>query len=489
MHRIWDSPGYPRPFHSVRSTVLLPTLAFQVMILRLLLATAMAVPATSQLSLSAHAAAFTAAPAATSSQPLVVPHVPPLFHRGIPGRGADPDARLRQALQDSTVQQGLEALRLRGPAAAELLVEIGGIVSPSGEELERARRVAAEMEAMGLQDVRVDGSPNAVGVIPGQSGRAVVFISTLDDLATVAAHQRAAEIGPFVEDGRVVGPGTNTSSITVSMLEAARAYLETGLQPEHDLVFAAVAQEETGLRGMRALVEELGDRALAYVDILGDGRSISYGGLAIHWWRVRGEGPPGHSLGGGLPNVNQGLARAVDRILTRSAEWQDAEERTILNVAILESGAVFNHKPAEGWFSLDLRSLDLSRVHEMEAAVGEILAEVSEETGISLRLEEEQQMPGGQIPGALASGLVRSSVAVARSMELEPSLSPAGSSNLNVAVAAGIPAIGLGGSRGGARGDPEEWADVSAMMGAAEHVYLLSVLLAGVPGRLEATVP
>jgi acetylornithine deacetylase/succinyl-diaminopimelate desuccinylase-like protein len=455
------------------------------MILRLLLATALAAPAASHLPVFAHADTAAAIP----SQPLPALQAPLVSLQGAPIPGEDPEARLRQALQDSSVRQGLEALRARGPAAAELLVEIGGIVSPSGEELERARRVAEEMEVMGLQDVRVDGSPNAVGVIPGRSGSAVVFISTLDDLATVAAHQRAAEGGPMVEDGRVVGPGTNTSSITVSMLEAARAYLETGLEPEHDLIFAAVAQEETGLRGMRALVEELGDRAVAYVDILGDGRSISYGGLAIHWWRVRGEGPPGHSLGGGLPNVNQGLARAVDRILTRSAEWQDPEERTILNVAIMESGAVFNHKPAEGWFSLDLRSLDLSRVHEMEAAVGGILAEVSEETGVVLRLEEEQQMPGGQIPGALESGLVRSSVAVARSMELEPSLSPAGSSNLNVAVAAGIPAIGLGGSRGGARGDPEEWADVSAMMGAAEHVYLLSVLLAGVPGRLEATVP
>jgi acetylornithine deacetylase/succinyl-diaminopimelate desuccinylase-like protein len=455
------------------------------MILRLLLLTALAAPAAPQLPVPGDAATD----AVTSFQLLPPLPASPLVRQMAPSPGEDPEARLRQALQDSSVRQGLETLQVRGPAAAKLLVEIGGIISPSGKELERARRVATEMEAMGLQDVRVDGSPNAVGVIPGRSGKAVVFISTLDDLATVAAHQRAAEGGPVVEDGRVVGPGTNTSSITVSMLEAARAYLEAGLEPEHDLIFAAVAQEETGLRGMRALVEELGDRALAYVDILGDGRSISYGGLAIHWWRVRGEGPPGHSLGGGLPNVNQGLARAVDRILTQSAEWQDPEERTILNVAILESGAVFNHKPAEGWFSLDLRSLDLSRVHEMEAAVGRILAEVSEETGISLQLEEEQQMPGGQIPGALESGLVRSSVAVARSMELEPSLSPAGSSNLNVAVAAGIPAIGLGGSRGGARGDPEEWADVSAMMGAAEHVYLLSVLLAGVPGRVEATVP
>jgi acetylornithine deacetylase/succinyl-diaminopimelate desuccinylase-like protein len=403
-------------------------------------------------------------------------------------QAADPEVRLQEALGDARVRSAVEGLRARREGAAELLVEIGGIVSPSGEELERARRVAREMEALGLQEVRVDGAPNAVGVLPGRSGRAVVLISTLDDLATVAAHQRAAAAGPRVEGDRVVGPGTNTSSITVSMLEAARAWTESGLEPEHDLIFAAVAQEETGLRGMRALVEELGDRALAYVDILGDGRSISYGGLAIHWWRVVGEGPPGHSLGGGLPNVNLGLARAVDRILTRSEEWQDPEARTILNVAMLQSGAVFNHKPAEGWFSLDLRSLDLDRVREMEGEVETILSDVSRETGIALRLEEEQQMPGGQIPGALDSGLVRSSVAVARSMGLEPDLSPAGSSNLNVAVAEGIPAIGLGGSRGGARGEPGEWADIPAMMGAAEHVYLLSLLLAGVPGRVESTV-
>jgi acetylornithine deacetylase/succinyl-diaminopimelate desuccinylase-like protein len=399
-----------------------------------------------------------------------------------------PDHRLRAALEDPRLREGWEALRSRSTAAAGLLVEIGGIVSPSGEELARARRVAAEMEAMGLEGVRVDGAPNAVGVIPGRSGKAVVFISTLDDLATVAEHQRAAGEGPSVQGDRVVGPGTNTSSITVSMLEAARTYREAGIEPEHDLIFAAVAQEETGLRGMRALVAELGDRALAYVDILGDGRSISYGGLAIHWWRVLGEGPPGHSLGGGLPNVNQGLARAVDRILTRSAEWQDPEERTILNVAILESGAVFNHKPAEGWFSLDLRSLELDRVRGMEEAVKAILAEVSAETGIALRMEEEQQMPGGQIPGAPESDLVRSSVAVARFLGLEPGLTPAGSSNLNVAVAEGIPAIGLGGGRGGARGEPEEWADIPAMMRAAEHVYLLSLLLGGVPGQVEAAL-
>jgi acetylornithine deacetylase/succinyl-diaminopimelate desuccinylase-like protein len=85
------------------------------------------------------------------------------------------------------------------------------------------------------------------------------------------------------------------------MLAAASAIVSAGLVPEHDLVFAAVAQEETGLVGMKKLYEELGARALGYVDVLGDGRRIAYGAIVIHWWKVVGEGPAGHTLGGGLP--------------------------------------------------------------------------------------------------------------------------------------------------------------------------------------------
>lgn len=380
-----------------------------------------------------------------------------------------------RALEEAVVREGLGALEARSGHAASLLAEIGGIISPSGHELERARRVAEEMRRIGLQEVRVDDQPNAIGVIPGRSGRAIVFVSTLDDLATVAEHQRAADTPPRVEGDRVVGPGTNTSSTSVALLLAAETYLETARSPEHDLVFAAVAQEETGLTGMRALVEEYRDRAVAFVDILGDGSSISYGALSIHWWRVEGRGPPGHSLGGGLPNVNQGLARAADRILTWSEEVQDPDARTVVNVAVMRSGEVFNHKPETGWFSLDLRSLDPDVVEGMEAEVRGILDVVSRETGIALELVPEQAIPGGQIEGLRDSGLVRSAVSAARALGLEPTLSNAGSSNMNVPLGQGLPAIGLGGSRGGERGFPGEWADVPAMIRSAQHVFLLAV--------------
>ena len=98
-------------------------------------------------------------------------------------------------------------------------------------------------------------------------------------------------------------------------------------------MFVAVAQEETGLVGMKALDEQWKDRALAFVDVLGDGHSVIYGAITIHWWKVVASGPGGHSLNGGVPNVNQGIGRAVDRILQLPQPEQYQADRVVVNVA------------------------------------------------------------------------------------------------------------------------------------------------------------
>jgi acetylornithine deacetylase/succinyl-diaminopimelate desuccinylase-like protein len=390
---------------------------------------------------------------------------PPLRAQPRPLSAATADARVAAALADVDAQSAW---------TADLLARLAAIVSPSGHEQQRAEAVAAAMHEIGLQHVAVDAAPNAVGVIPGRSGRAIVFVSTLDDLGPVADFQRAAGGPPRVELSRVVGPGTNTSSTTAAMLAAARALLAARITPEHDLVFAAVAQEETGMIGMKKLYADYKDRTVAFVDVLGDGHSISYGALTIHWWKAIATGPAGHSLNGGVPNVNQGIGRAVDRILQLP---QRPDERTVINVAMLQSGAVFNHKPDTGWFSLDVRSLDPRKVTAIESDVRAILATVTKETTIAFALEPVQMTPGGQIPGARESALVTTSEGIARHLGLMPVLNNTGSSNMNVAIAGGTPAIGIGGERGGARAEAGEFADIPAMIRTAKHLVLLAATI------------
>ncbi|SVE47802.1 uncharacterized protein METZ01_LOCUS500656, partial [marine metagenome] len=157
---------------------------------------------------------------------------------------ANAQISLTDALKDNGVQTALRYVDEGTDATAQSLVEIGGIISPSGQEHERANAVAERMRAIGLSKVEVDGTPNAIGMIPGRSGRALVFISTLDDLATVAQHQKTSDQPPKIEGDQVVGPGTNTSLVTAAMLAAATALKKANVVPEHDLIFAAVAQEE-----------------------------------------------------------------------------------------------------------------------------------------------------------------------------------------------------------------------------------------------------
>ena len=387
-----------------------------------------------------------------------------------------PGQDLSELVERADVQRALEHIDAHRTETAAFLAEIGGIISPSGEEHARARAVAARMRQIGLQEVVVDEQPNVVGVLPGRSDKALVFVATLDDLATVAQNQREAAVPPRVEETRVVGPGTNTSLTSAAILAAAQALIESGIRPEYDLVFAAVAQEETGLVGMKALFAQWRDRAIAFVDVLGDGRSISYGAIGIHWWKVVARGPAGHTLGGGLPNVNQGIARAVDRILQLPHPIEARDARTRINIAQIHSGAVFNHKPATGWFSLDVRSMDGDVIEAIETEVRKVLAQVGEETGTQLEMEPFQLTPGGQIEGMEESKLVLNAAAVSRFvLGEEPRLGNSGSSNMNVAIGAGFPAIGLGGSRGGARGQPDEWADIDGMLRTAKHVLLLGL--------------
>ena len=226
---------------------------------------------------------------------------------------------------------------------------------------------------------------------------------------------------------------------------------------------------------MKALYAAWRDSADAFVDVLGDGRSITYGALGIDWWRVWAYHQGGHSLTGGLPNVNQGIARAVDRIL--AIPQPPANTRTVLNISMIQSGDVVNRKPDSAWFTLDLRSLEAPNIARNEAAVRAVLDSVSRETGTRFDMRPIQRTAGGQIAGADTSKLVRESVIIARALGVTPVLGNAGSANLNVAIAGGTLAIGLGGERGGARAEPGEFADIPAMMRTAQFVARLAAVM------------
>jgi acetylornithine deacetylase/succinyl-diaminopimelate desuccinylase-like protein len=368
----------------------------------------------------------------------------------------------------------------RGEATAvSTLIRLATIVSPSGGERQRALEVARVMRAAGLSSVAVDSVPNVTGGIPGRSGRALVFVTVLDDLPIIAGFQRRTRAHRSAD--RVVGPATELQAPVAAMLLAAEALAAARVKPEHDLVFAAVAREETGLQGMEALYRRLGPRAVGFVELMGDGREIfDQAGGAIVWWRVVARGPEGHTMEVALPNVNQAIGRAVDRIFALPDPERHRDRQTAINVGVIRSGEAFNRRPATGWFSLDVRSQDREIVDTIGRKIVGLLADVARETGIALEMVPDLQSLGGRIPGARESLLVRTAVAASRRLGREPTLSDQGCCNMRVAIAGGTPAVGLHGNRGGARGTADEWASIPGMLDAARMVVLLAAGVGGV---------
>lgn len=379
---------------------------------------------------------------------------------------------LREVLRKEEVRSSLAWIEASENRAVESLVSLASIVSPSGNEQKRARWLADRMREIGLEDVSIDAINNVVGRIKGRSGRAVIFVTTLDDLATIAGLQRKGGRQPHSEGDQVIGPATEVQSVNAATLLAAEALVRSGVTSEHDIVIASVAQEETGLAGMKALFETWKDRALGWIDVLGDGQEIVYGAGFVHWWKIVAKGCGGHTEEGKLPTVNQGIARAVDRILAlpHAKRYDD----TFINVAIIRSGEVYNHKPASGWFSLDLRSMQKEVISEIESEVAAVLNSVESETGIRFEMQSVADLDGGQVPGGRESRLVQLAIDVSRHLGYDPIVSPRGCCNMSIPVSQGHLAIGLHGVRGGQRATDEEWANIPAMIRTAKFVALLA---------------
>jgi hypothetical protein len=231
---------------------------------------------------------------------------------------------------------------------------------------------------------------------------------------------------------------------------------------------------------MEAFYPRFNKRAVGLVEILGDGHRIEFNAAgAIAWWRVTAHGPEGHTVQGGLPNVNQAIARAVDAIFSLPEPKRFRDRETAINVAVLRSGEVFNHKPATGWFSVDVRSRDRSTVELVGKKIRRIVDRVGRETGIRLEMEPDFHSLGGTIAGARDSVLTRAAVAASRYLGYQPELSEQGCCNMRVAVAGGTLAIGLHGDRGGGRGTADEWANLPDLMNAARQVVLVAAAVGG----------
>jgi acetylornithine deacetylase/succinyl-diaminopimelate desuccinylase-like protein len=361
----------------------------------------------------------------------------------------------------------------------ETQVALSEIPAPTDDESRRAKDVARRMRALGLS-VETDGSVgNVVGRRDGtRDDMPVVVCAHLDTVFDADTDVRVRR-----EGARLVGPGIGDNARGLAaMLALAEVVDGVSLRTERPIDFVATVGEEAlgDLRGAKHHFAGQGRDAAAAIILDGPGdERVVHRAVGSRRLRIRFTGPGGHSWSAyGLPNPLNAAAAVATRV-TRIAI--PANPRTTLTVARISGGLAINAIPGEAILELDLRSVSQELVErigdEVRAIVRSAQAEENERRArgtppLAVTVEVLGERPAGETSSD--DPLVTVAIEATRLIGREPEAGAA-STDANVPIALGIPAIALGGGgRGGDAHTPGEWFEnVEGTLGLARALTIV----------------
>lgn len=385
--------------------------------------------------------------------------------------------------RDPGVARALDWLTKNTTWVTDQQVRLTEIPAPEFNEAQRGLYLKQLFESAGLQ-VRIDEIGDVIGERPGSDPKSVILLAAhLDTVFPADTDVRVKRSG-----GRLLAPGISDNSSGLSALVAiARALSESRLRTIKTIVFAGdVGEEGEGnLRGMRALIERYGTRLAAVIAVDGPATEhITTQGIASRRIEVTITGPGGHSWSDfGAPNPITALSRGIVRF---SAIRLPDTPRSSFNFGVIEGGQSVNSIAARAAVKVDLRSENEDQLTRMENALRDAMqAGVRDEAAAARSGKDAIQVSfrsiGTRPAGALAedSALLQA-IRDADSIVGNHSRLERSSTDANVPLSLGIPAVAIGGGgTGGGSHTLNEWYDPAGRDLGLKRLFLTAVGLAG----------
>lgn len=277
-----------------------------------------------------------------------------------------------------------------------------------------------------------------------------------------------------------MGPSIGDNSVAVAaLLTLPRILDEAEIETEADLVLCADTGEEGlgDLRGIRRAVNDRRGHINAVIAIEGNGLGrVTTGGVGSIRLKVTVTAPGGHSWGAfGKASAIHVLGEMIAQIAQLEVP---AEPKTTYNVGHIEGGVSVNTIAPSASLLLDMRSVDPGALSELRARVETILeAAINADEGVTVRYEVIGNRPAGSI--AEDAPLVRQAVESLQALDIEPRLG-ASSTDANIPIAEGIPAVCIGITTGGNGHRTDEYIDTAPVSQGVQHLALLSARAAGI---------
>lgn len=401
---------------------------------------------------------------------------------------------IEQLQADVKIERAMQILEETHEAIVDLQMELCAIRSPSNMEENRAKRFYELMSQIGLDEVSMDEVNNVIGLLKG----------TGDGPTLVVAAHMDTVFGPEIdctpvrkEDGFIWGPGIcDDTRGMIEVYAIAKTMCETGIRAKGDILFVGnVGEESLGdLRGSKHLFAT-NPNIDVFMSIDGPQLdSLVTNAIAGCKYRFTYTGRGGHALGAfGIPNVNNALGYAMAKIATMEVP---KDPLSIFNIGVVQGGVSVNAIPSKSSMMVDLRSMSQDELDRMKEFVVSAVKEGLEKElarwnhpteTLELQIDILSQRPGGVQP--VEAPVVQAAMAAYEAYGIEPKLQKGASTDSNIPISMGIPAVTV--SRGGIQIDGhtvnERFQPDHAYVG-TQRDLILALMLAGYEDIAEPVI-
>lgn len=336
-------------------------------------------------------------------------------------------------------------------------IDVCEVAAPGFQEHERAEYVARRLREVGLDNVYVDGTPNVYAEIVGtEVGPTVLVAAHLDTVFPAGTDVKVRR-----EGDQLFAPGVRDDSTGVAaLIQLAAGLHDLQISLRGKLILVGTAGEEGlgDLRGMKAAMAKFGASVDAVIAVDGNLGSVIYEGIASRRLHVKLSTGGGHSWGNfGVPNAIHVLGRMIAGI---SHLTVPSDPRTTYNVGVISGGTSINSIAPNAEMLIDMRSVCADSLAELEERLRAILTQQAAEGQVDMEVIVVGDRPGGAI--AADHSLVVSARGILTELGLDPVSGPS-STDANVPLSRGIPAICVGITAGRGAHRMDESLDVRPM--------------------------
>lgn len=350
----------------------------------------------------------------------------------------------------------------------ELTTRLTEVPAPTNDEGERALALRGEMEALGYQDIQIDDIHDVTARIKGKdSSKSLLLAAHIDTVFPRGTNLTVRRDGDTLHAPAV---GDNTVAVAGTIL-LRKAFSDLGITPAIDIVIAGnVGEEGLGdLRGMRAVVDSLPDIAGAIAvegHLLG---RVTHRAVGSRRLKVTVTGPGGHSWGkAGEPSAIHHLAKIIARL--DDIPLQD-HPKTSFNAGMFNGGISVNTIAPEATAVLDMRSTSADALAGLVAEVEQVI-NMPAPDGVSVSIEVVGDRPAGEL--SRNEGLAPIADEVLRELGFDVHYD-ASSTDANVPISRGIPAICIGLTTGAYAHREDEFIRISPLVKGFTQLVLLTL--------------